>query len=327
MATWRQVLRATGVLLVSLLTAATALAQEPYPGSREVHVIVTWAPGSTPDILTRYFSENMRPFLGGTIVVENKVGASGNIGMTDVAKAKSDGYTVLSAAPSGIAAGPSLFKNPGYDPSQFAMLGSLCRFAFTVSVAANSPHNTLQSLIAAVRTKGASTSYGTISKSSQVLGAMMKNILKLEAVEVPYRTSPDSLNDLNSGALDYVMYDTGFALPRHREGKLRVLAVTSKERMNGIAPDIPTMDESGVPGVDVTGWWGIVVPAGVPQPIKDKISSAFLKMAEKPETKKWLTESYFDPSVIGPAEAQAQMIKDIKKWAEWVKLANLEPKG
>src|SRR5215467_891276 len=130
MATWRQVLRASGVLLVSLLTAATALAQESYPGSREVHVIVAWAPGSTPDILTRYFSENMRPFLGGTIVVENKVGASGNIGMTFVAKAKPDGYTVLSAAPSGIGAGPSLFKNPGYDPSQFAVLGGLCRFAF-----------------------------------------------------------------------------------------------------------------------------------------------------------------------------------------------------
>ena len=326
MATRRQVLQAGGALLVSSLTEATALAQEFYPGSREVHVIVTWAPGSTPDILTRYFSENMRPFLGGTIVVENKVGASGNIGVIYVAKAKPDGYTVLSAAPNGIAAGPSLFKNPGYDPSEFAVLGSVCRFAFTVSVAANSPHKTLQSLIAAVRAKGANASYGTISQSSQVLGAMMNNILKLEAVEVLYRTSPDSLNDLNSGALDYVMYDTGFALPRHREGKLRVLAVTSKERM-APAPDIPTMDESGVPGVDVTGWWGLVVPAGVPQPIKDKISSAFLKMAEKPETRKWLTESDYDPWVIGPAEAQAQMLKDIKKWAEWVKLANLEPKG
>jgi tripartite-type tricarboxylate transporter receptor subunit TctC len=138
--------------------------------------------------------------------------------------------------------------------------------------------------------------------------------------------SLDALNDLNSGAIDYMMTDLGFALSLHRAGKLRVLAVTSKERMT-TAPDIPTMDESGVPGVDITGWWGIEVPAGVPQPIKDKISSAFLKMAEKPETKKWLTDLSYDPWVIGPAEAQAQMIKDIKKWAEWVKLANLQPKG
>jgi tripartite-type tricarboxylate transporter receptor subunit TctC len=326
MATRRQVLQASGALLASSLTNATALAQASYPGSREVHMIVPFGPGSTPDIFTRYFSENMRPFLGGTIVVENKVGASGHIGIVYVAKAKPDGYTILSGGGNGIAAGLSLFKNPGYDPSEFAVLGSVCRFTFTVSVAANSPHKTLQSLIAAVRAKGANASYGTTAPSGQVSGAMMKNILKLAVVEVPYRTSVESLNDLNSGAVDYMMYDLGFALQRHREGKLRILAVTSKERM-APAPDIPTMDESGVPGVDVTGWWGLAVPAGVPQPIKDKISSAFLKMAEKPETRKFLIELAQDPWVVGPDEAQAQMLKDVKTWAEYVKLANLEPKG
>ena len=326
MATWRQVLQASAVLLVSLLTEATVSAQEPYPGSREVHVIVAFAPGSFPDTSARYFSENMRPFLGGALVVENKVGASGNIALVYVAKAKPDGYTILMPTASAIATGPSLFKNPGYEPSEFAVLGSICRYPFTVSVAANSPHKTLQSLIAAVRAKGANASYGTTAPSGQISGAMMKNILRLEAVEVPYRTSPDSLNDLNSGAVDYMMFDPTFAFRRHREGTLRVLAVTSKDRMT-IAPDIPTMDESGVPGVDVTGWFGAAVPAAVPQPIKDKISSAFLKMAEKPETKKWLTELSCDPWVIGPADAQAQMIKDVKKWAEWIKLAHLEPKG
>ena len=326
MATRRQALQAGGALLVSSLTEATAFAQESYPGSREVRLIAAFPPGSSGDILPRYFSENMRPILGGTIVVENKVGASGNIAIVYVAKAKADGYTILSHAPSSIAAGPSLFKNPGYDPSALEVLGSVCRYPFAVSVAANSPHKTLQSLIAAVRAKGANASYGTTAAPGQIAGALMKNILKLAVVEVPYRTSADSLNDLNSGAIDYMMYDPMFALPRHREGKLRVLAVSSKGRMT-IAPDIPTMDESGVPSMDVMGWWGIEVPAGVPQPIKDKISSAFLKMAQKPETKKWLTEFGLDPWVVGPTEAQAQMLKDIKKWAEWVKLANLEPKG
>src|SRR3974390_1781119 len=104
MATRRQVLQAGGALFVGLLTAATALAQEPYPGSREVRVIAAFPPGGSADILARYFSENMRPFLGGTIVVENKVGASGNIAIVYVAKAKPDGYTILSYAPSAIAA-------------------------------------------------------------------------------------------------------------------------------------------------------------------------------------------------------------------------------
>ena len=192
MATRRQVLQASGALLVCWLTEPTAVAQEAYPGSREVHAIAAFPAGSSADIFARYFSENMRPFLDGTIVVENKVGASGNFAIIYVARAKPDGYTILMHPPTGIAAGLSLFKNPGYDPSAFAVLGSVCRYAFTVSVAANTPYKTLQSLIDAVRAKGANASYGTTAPSGQVAGAMMKNILKLAAVEVPYRTSSDS---------------------------------------------------------------------------------------------------------------------------------------
>ena len=325
MTTRRQVLQAGGALFLSSLTDLAALAEDSYP-AREVHVIAAYPPGSGADVFTRYFAENMRPFLGGTIIVENKVGASGNLALIYVSKAKPDGYTVLIHAPSAIAANLSLFKNPGYEASAFDVLGTVCRLPFTLSVSANSTHKTLQSLIAAVRAKGANASYGTTAPTGQVAGAMMKNILKLEVVEVPYRTAADSVNDLDSGAVDYMMYDPIFAIPRHREGKVRVLAISSKERMTAV-PDIPTMDESGVPGVDVMGWWGVAVPAGVPQPIKDKISSAFLKMAEKPETKAWLSNLGGDVWVVGPAEAQAQMLKDVKAWADYVRVANMEPKG
>jgi tripartite-type tricarboxylate transporter receptor subunit TctC len=325
MTTRRQVLQAGGALFLSSVTNIAAFAEETYP-AREVHVIAAYPPGSGADVFTRYFAENMRPFLGGTIIVENKVGASGNLALIYVSKAKPDGYTVLIHAPSAIAANLSLFKNAGYEASAFDVLGTVCRLPFTLSVSANSPHKTLQSLIAAVRAKGANASYGTTAPTGQVAGAMMKNILNLAVVEVPYRTAADSVNDLDSGAVDYMMYDPIFAIPRHREGKVRVLAISSKERMTAV-PDIPTMDESGVPGVDVMGWWGVAVPAGVPQPIKDKISSAFLKMAEKPETKEWLSNLGGDVWVVGPAEAQAQMLKDVKNWADYVRVANMEPKG
>ena len=325
MTTRRQVLQAGGALFLSSLTDLAALAEDSYP-AREVHVIAAYPPGSGADVFTRYFAENMRPFLGGTIIVENKVGASGNLALIYVSKAKPDGYTVLIHAPSAIAANLSLFKNPGYEASAFDVLGTVCRLPFTLSVSANSTHKTLQSLIGAVRAKGANASYGTTAPTGQVAGAMMKNILNLAVVEVPYRTAADSVNDLDSGAVDYMMYDPIFAIPRHREGKVRVLAISSKERMTAV-PDIPTMDESGVPGVDVMGWWGVAVPAGVPQPIKDKISSAFLKMAEKPETKAWLSNLGGDVWVVGPAEAQAQMLKDVKAWADYVRVANMEPKG
>jgi tripartite-type tricarboxylate transporter receptor subunit TctC len=325
MTTRRQVLQAGSALFLSPLTGLAASAEEAYP-AHEVHVIGAYPPGSGADVFTRYFAENMRPFLGGTVIVENKVGASGNLALIYVSKAKPDGYTVLIHAPSAIAANLSLFKNPGYEANAFDVLGTVCRLPFTLSVSINSPHKTLQSLIAAVRAKGANASYGTTAPTGQVAGAMMKNILKLEVVEVPYRTAADSVNDLDSGAVDYMMYDPIFAIPRHREGKVRVLAISSKERMTAL-PDLPTMDESGAPGVDIMGWWGVAVPAGVPQPIKDKISGAFLKMAERPETKEWLSNLGGDPWVVGPAEAQAQMLKDVKNWADYVRVANMEPKG
>ncbi|HVG51817.1 MAG TPA: tripartite tricarboxylate transporter substrate binding protein [Xanthobacteraceae bacterium] len=304
----------------------SAIAQEKYP-SREVHIIAAFPAGSGADVFTRYFAENMRPFLGGTMIVENKVGASGNLAINHVARAKPDGYTILIHAPSAIAGNMSLFKEPGYDAAKaFDILGSVCRLPFTVSVSTKSPHKTMADLIAAVKAKGANASYGTTAPTGQVAGAMMKNILNLQIVEVPYRTAADSVNDLDSGAVDYVMYDPIFAMPRHREGKVRVLAVSSKERMT-TAPDIPTMHESGIPGVDVIGWWGPAVPVGVPEPIKEQIATAFRKMAEKPETKAWLANLGGDSWIVGPAEAQKQMLEDIKNWAEFVKIAKLEVKG
>jgi tripartite-type tricarboxylate transporter receptor subunit TctC len=315
-----------GAAMLAGFAGSSALAQDKYP-SREVHVIAAFPPGSGADVFTRYFAENMRPFLGGTVIVENKVGASGNLAINYVARAKPDGYTLLIHAPSAIAANMSLFKDPGYDAEKaFDVLGSVCRLPFTVSVSSKGPYANMADLIAAVKKKGAKASYGTTAPTGQVAGALMKNILNLEIVEVPYRTAADSVNDLDSGAVDYVMYDPIFAMPRHREGKVRVIAISSKERM-ATAPDIPTMHESGVPGVDIVGWWGPAVPKGVPEPIKEKIASAFRQMAELPATKKWLADFGGDPWIISPEESQKKMLEDIKDWAGFVKIANLEPKG
>jgi tripartite-type tricarboxylate transporter receptor subunit TctC len=322
----RRLLEGGAALIAAGSASPSASGQDAYP-SREVKVIAAFPPGSGADVFTRYFAENMRPFLGATIIVENKVGASGNIAINHVARSKPDGYTLLIHAPSAIAANMSLFKDPGYDGTKaFEVLGSVCRLPFTVTVAASSPHKTLPELIAAMRAKGAKASYGTTAPTGQVAGAMMKNILKLQVVEVPYRTAADSVNDLESGAVDYVMYDPIFAMPLHRNGKMRVLAISSKERM-ATAPDIPTMHESGIAGVDVVGWWGVVVPTGVPQPVKDKIANAFRRMAELASTKKWLADFGGDSWVVGPAEAQQRMAQDIKDWAGFVKIANIEPKG
>jgi len=327
MPTRREIAAGGAALLAAGLLGTSARAQDANYPSRDVHVIAAFPAGSGADVFTRYFAEGMHKFLGGTVIVENKVGASGNLAINYVARARPDGYTLLIHAPSAIAGNMALFKDPGYDAAKaFDVLGSVCRLPFTVTVSAKSPHKTLQDLIAAVKRKGDKASYGTTAPTGQVAGALMKDILKLPIVEVPYRTAADSVNDLDSGHIDYMMYDPIFAMPLHRNGKMRVLAISAKERMS-TAPDIPTMDESGVPGVDVVGWWGVVAPVGVPQPIKDKIADSFRKMAELESTKKWLADFGGDPWVVGPAEAQKRMIQDIKDWAQFVKIAKIEPKG
>lgn len=324
--TRRDVLGSSAALLAASAFGTSVSAQEKYP-ARDVRVICAFPAGSGADVFARYFAENMRPFLGGTVIVENKVGASGNLAINFAARAKPDGYTMLIHAPSAIAANMSLFKDPGYDATKaFDVLASVCRLPFTVTVGANSPHKTLQDLIKTLQQKGDKASYGTTAPTGQVAAALMKDILKLKMVEVPYRTAADSVNDLESGNIDFMSYDPIFAMPFHRSGKMRVLALSSKERMS-TAPDIPTMNESGVPGVDVVGWWGVAVPKGVPEPIKAQISKAFLQMAEKPETKKWLAEFGSDPFILGPDEAQKLMLQDIKDWGRYVKIANMEPKG
>jgi tripartite-type tricarboxylate transporter receptor subunit TctC len=315
-----------GAALAAPAIVSSAFSQDAWP-NREIHAICMFPAGSGADIYVRFFAKKFSDAIGKPVLVENKVGSFGNIANEYVARSKPDGYTMLIHAPSAIAANMSLFKEPGYDATKaFDVLGSVCRLPFTVSVSPNSPHKTLESLIVEIKKKGDKASYGTTAPTGQVAGALMKSILKIPIVEVPYRTAADSVNDLNSGNLDYMMYDPIFAMPKHRAGTVRVLAISSKERMT-TAPDIPTMHESGVPGVDVNGWWGVAVPTGVPQPIKDKIADAFRKMAEKPETKKWLADLGGDPWAVGPAEAQARMLEDIKDWAGFVKVANLPPQG
>lgn len=306
--------------------SASAQAQESYP-VREIKVVCAFPAGSGADVFARFFAEGMKPAFDKNIIVENRVGASGNLATNYVARAKPDGYTIYIHAPSALAANMSLFKDPGVDAGKsFDILGTVASLPFTVSVAADKPWKDLRELIAHVKAKGAKASFATTAPTGQVAGAMMNTELKLQNVEVPYRTAADSLNDLLSGNIDYAMYDPIFALAQQRAGKLRILAMTSGKRMQS-QPDIPTMIEGGVPGVDVVGWWGLIAPKGLPEPVKQKLGDAFRKMAERPETREFLAKFGGDPFVISPAEAQKLFLEDIENWSRYVKIAKMEPRG
>ena len=325
--TRRDALAFGGLLTVPMLLEQKALAQtDDYP-NRDIRVICAFPAGSGADVLCRFYAEGMKSHFSKPIFIENKVGASGNLATNFVARAAPDGYTLYIHGANSVAANMSLFKDPGVDAGKtIECLATVSKLAFTVCVPKDSPFKTFNDLIEAVRKKGAKASYATTAPTGQVAGAMIKEILGLPIVEIPYRTGADSLNDLASGNIDYAMYDPTFALAQEAAGRIRLLAITSKERMK-VMPSVPTLHELGVKDVDCVGWWALMAPRGIPDPIKQKLRAAFLDMARSNKTEEFLVKAGTDPFVLDGDEAQEFFLKEIENWRQYVKIAKMEAKG
>ena len=295
-----------------------------YP-NQDIHFVTGFPPGSGADVITRYFAEKTRALSGKNVIVENKPGASGSIATEYVARSKPDGYTLLINAGSGTAAGMHLMKSPPVDVLKaFRIAGTINRQAFMMVVDAKSPYKSVAEITAAMKAKGSKASYAVSAPSGIVMGAMYKAITGVEAVEVTYKDASGSLNELLDGKLDYGMHDPVFSLAQQREGRLRMLAHSSGTRLQAV-PDIPTMDEAGVKGMDLTSWWAYIAPAETPQPVIDQLNSYLKQILQTEDAKSFLNKFGGDPWISTPAEGQAQMIKDEKDWKEYVKLAKIEP--
>jgi tripartite-type tricarboxylate transporter receptor subunit TctC len=155
------------------------------------------------------------------------------------------------------------------------------------------------------------------------MGEIYKNTAGLNAVEVNYRTAPDSINEMTSGKVDYGMHDPVFSLAQQREGRLRILAVSTGQRLDA-SPELPTMTESGIP-MDLTGWWAAMLPAGTPKPVIDKIHAWFAQIVSSEETKKFLNSFGGDPYINSPEQGQAMIERDVKAWGDYVRMAKIEP--
>ncbi len=297
-------------------------AQE-YP-TQDIQFICAFPPGSGSDVLVRYFADKVRPLTGKSILVINRPGAAGNIAMESVARAKPDGYTVYVHAASSAAASMHLFKTPPVDvPNQLTIAATINRQPYMVIVGSNSPHRSIADLTAAMRAKGEKGSYGAPNSVATVIGEIYKQHAGLKAVEVNYRTAPDLLGDLTSGALDYAAADPVFSLSQAREGRIRILALTSKSRM-AASGDLPTMTEQGIP-MDVSGWWAAMVPSATPAATIGKLNQWFRQVVGSEETKQFLGQFGGEPLIETPEAARVRLLKDIKDWADWVKLAKITP--
>ena len=300
----------------------TVRAQD-YP-SQDIRLICGFPPGSGADVFVRYFAEKLRPLSGRTVVVENKVGAASNIATEYVARSKPDGYTLYPFAGTTVAASMHLLKNPPVDVGKaLRVAATTSNLAFMLVVDAKSPYKTTAELTAAMKQKGAAASYAVAANPGRIMGAIYKDKAGLGATEVQYRTAPDSLNEILSGRIDYGLHDPVFALAQQREGRLRILAVSTGKRLQSL-PDIPTMAESGI-AMDLELWWGVMVPIGTPQPIVDKVNQWFSQIVSTPETKKFLNDSGADPMINTSAKAQEMFETAIRQWGEYVRIAKIDP--
>jgi tripartite-type tricarboxylate transporter receptor subunit TctC len=316
----------SAVAAAGLAVLSTGAQSQQYP-NQDIHFICVFPPGSGADVLVRYFAEKVRPLTGKNIIIENRSGAGGNIGIEYVAKARPDGYTVLVHGASGVAASMSLFKKPPVDVGKaIQVVSTINRQPFMVLVDAKSPHKTLADLTAAMKIKGEKASYASAAPFGTVVGEVYKLGAGIKAVEVVYKNAIDSLNDQLSGAVDYAVHDPVYALAQQREGRLRILAVSTAERLKA-NPEFPTLKETGVSDLNLMGWWAAMVPAGTPEPVAAQINKWFDQVVSSDETKEFLGKFGGDQLIMQPAKAQELFLQDIKNWSEYVKIAKIEPQG
>jgi tripartite-type tricarboxylate transporter receptor subunit TctC len=306
------------------LAPVHAAAQD-YP-VREIRSICNFSAGSGADIVVRYYSDRLAKLAGKPVLVENKVGVQGNIATEYVARSKADGYTIMiTPASSTLAAARYLFKQLPFDPDKdFMPVTTLAKLSFAIAIDAKSPIRTIAELTEHLKKKPGHGHYATGSNTGQVTGELYKEMAGLSTVYVPYKQATSALTDTISGEVDFMTYDITFLLPQARTGRVRVLAVTSAARLATL-PEVPTMAESGFPGYDLTPWWGVVVPAGTPKPIVDKLAAWFNQITASEETHKFLANLATDPFPGSPESMEALIRTEIEQWGRYVRLAKIEP--
>jgi tripartite-type tricarboxylate transporter receptor subunit TctC len=317
-------LAGSAALITAMAGGSQARAQS-YP-SQDVHVICGFAAGSGADIIVRYVAEKMRPLMGPPVVVENKPGALGSLATEIVARSRPDGHTMQIAGASSLAANMHLFKHPSVNVAEtIRVAATISQATMMIVVRPDAPWKDIAELTAAMKKKGDKASWGFATPIAKAIGSMYKQLAGLQAVDVAYRTGADFMNDLTSGNIDYAAADNIQAMAQARGGKMRMLAVGASNRMRA-ASDIPTLKEFGYP-VDIRTWWGAMVPAATPRPIVDRINAVVGEIVATDETKKFLNTFASDPWVSTPDEAQAYFLQQIKDWADYVRIAKIEPTG
>ena len=310
-------------LMAMLGSAGSALAQSTYP-NKTITLVLPFAGGSGTDVTTRIISQQLGIALGVPIVIDNKPGANGSIAATYVARAAPDGYTLFVTTNTSHSANPFLLKTMTYDPvKDFTPIARTGDLPFMLVVNNDIKAKTVAELIAYGKANPGKLTYASGSSSAIVSGATFAHNAGFEMLHVPYKSSPPAMNDVIGGRIDMMFTDVPSGLPHVTAKSLRALAVTTTKR-SPLVPDLPTMQEAGVPDFDITSWQAYFGPAGMPKEIVTRLNSEIRKIIEKPEMKARLAELGMDAFSGTPEELDAFVKQQLVHWEKLITNAKIE---
>jgi tripartite-type tricarboxylate transporter receptor subunit TctC len=307
-----------------LLTAGSAGAQDRYP-SQGIKFVVPFTAGSATDTLARLLGQRVSVSLGQNVIVENVAGGSGVIAAQNVMRASPDGYTVLITSNTTHASNQSLLKKVPYDAiTDFEPVTKLGTITLALVAHPSVPAKDVKELIAYAKANPGKLTFGSGSTSSRIAGELLKTLAGIDMLHVPYKSNPQVVTDLLGGQISLFFGDVSTSLPPVQAGKLKGYAVSSLKR-SPLAPDLPTLNEAGIAGYDLTAWFAAFVPAKTPKAVVDRLNGALREALADKEVAGKLQGAGIEPDTGSPDELKAFVNAEIRKWAKIVADAKIEP--
>lgn len=310
--------------LLAAAFAAPALAQGAYP-NKPIKLIVPWTAAGTVDIAARFLADRMSAKLGQPVLVDNRAGATGQIGSQAVARSPADGYTLLVMAATVHAVSPNLQKNFPFDPiDDFTPISQTVAFPYALVVSANSPYKTVADLVAAAKKSPGTVSYGSFGLGSApyLISELLAMSTGTQLLHIPYKGAAQAITDLGGGQIHFFIDSLPSPLAQVRGGRLRALAVTTAQRST-ILPNVPTMAET-VPGFDAIAWLGLAGPPNMPKEITAKLHETLREIAAEPEYGAKLRETGLEPvASASPEQFRTWLIGQKQYWGKLIKDAKV----
>jgi tripartite-type tricarboxylate transporter receptor subunit TctC len=306
---------------VAVAGFAAAASAQSYP-TKPIKLVVPLAAGSTADIVSRYVGNELSKSLGQPVVVENKTGAGGTIGMVEVARAPADGYTIGFASQGMLVFNQAIFAKPGYDSlKDFAPLGFVGGVSNVMIVPPTSAAAKPADIAAAAKAKPGALNYssGGAGTSHHLSGVLFGKVTDTQLVHVPYKGAPQGVMAVMAGEVDVGFFNTPTVIGQIKDGKVKALGVTSLKR-SPLLPDVPTLDEQGIKDYEINTWFGFVAPAGTPPEIVTRLNAEINKILSSADAKERLGPQGFDLAAPAPPAAFTKIIEsDLAQWIPIVK--------